>query len=1191
MAEQGMTRKRGCLRSVGQLGCGVLGMASMAAVLGSIATGYMYYEYVVVDPGPHLEPAHVRSIIAQESPIYYRDGVTRLGVFFEDEHRQYVSTEELPLAWQMGIVAAEDGAYWSHPGISLKHLVRAMRDNARAGRVVAGGSTLSQQTAKNLYYRPDRSLKSKGTELVNAMRLEAHYDKHQILTFYANQFHVSGNGRGLGIAARYFFDKSPGELAVEEAAFISGLVKAPSRYDPFLGSEERRAGAREKAHDRTRYVLGRMTKEALEDLTPPRRQGETEAAYQARLEQAAKIQERARQLLDEDFELQFKRGTFRFDSSAVLDEVAARLAEPPFAAVLEQAGIEEPSTAGLKVITTLDPVAQRSAVYGLWHHLTEVGTELEKKTAKDFIVTGRMSYDPDRPLHVGQFLKARVVQLMTQPKRHLKVDLGGRECLVDRDGIIRVAAAIERGQKGSRSARVNTAEVDAVAEALKVDSLVWVSVKSIEEDRLTCDLELRPELQGAVMVLQDGEIRAMVGGNDNRNFNRTTALRQMGSTWKPLVFHTALQLGWSPAAQLDNRRNVFPFSTTYYYPRPDHDPDDVVSMSWAGVRSENLASVWLLYHLTDHLDGQAVAKLAASLGLARAEGEDEKAYRTRIQKLGVLPTRGRLAEIDFLMARDQLLKTGVRADDRLALQSLYYGWGFGSEADRVRGEGGREMQNKLDALKNSYKHLFPMMETCRSQHRLLEVSWKRGRIPDPELVKDLSVLVDEDGVQVACGLIPEGYGPVKETLEDLSEDGQSEPEAGEGGEEEPAVAVDTLPPAETAEEPKSKLDPLALLQEKMDQLTRRISRPKLVPFVDVLIEERLHAGTILALDGAVKRQQLTRQVGGEVDLYDPQWLYWHPDFRVLLSLSYLEAEARKYGVLSEIRPVLSLPLGANEITLEEVASIYQGLSTGQSWTFPGVAKSKRMDAPPGPSLLIAEIRDVDDNVLYRAHGEAERIASVDVADMTADILRNVVVHGTGRRAASAVRLEEGIVPLGGKTGTTNDFKNAAFAGFAPTFGPSGPTPHGGFTVAAYVGYDDNRPMKNGGIRIAGASGALPAWIGTIDGMAQGGLLGTPTAAPEEGGAWTLANAPSLVRVPASDEGGLAMEGTFEDGGRGILVPLPSVVERPEVEFEQAERPTYVRPRLQLTEPPPVEPERPRGLWGRRKKRREARDPN
>lgn len=1181
-----MTRKRGCMRSLGQLGCGLLGATSMAALLGGVATGYLYYEYVIVDPGPHLDPAHVRSIIAQESPIYYRDGVTRLGVFFEDEHRQYVPTEELPLAWQMGIVAAEDGSYWSHSGIAIKHLVRAMRDNLLAGTVVAGGSTLSQQTAKNLYYRPDRSLKSKGTELVNALRLEAHYDKHQILTFYANQFHVSGNGRGLGIAARYFFDKTPAELEVHEAAFISGLVKAPSRYDPFLGSSERREGARVKAHDRTRYVLGRIVKEPIENLIPPRREGETQASYDARAKEAARVRSEAERLLADGFELPFKRGTFRFDSSAVLDEVALRLAEPPFAAVLEQAGIDDPSTAGLKVITTLDPVAQNSAIYGLWHHLTEVGIELEKKTAADLVVTGRVSYDPDRPLHVGQFLKAKVAEVKTQPKRHLVVDLGGQPCTVDRDAVVRVAVAIEKGQKGSRSAKAPTASVDAVVEALPKDTLVWVSVRDIQGEQLSCDLELRPELQGAVMVLQDGEVRAMVAGNDNRNFNRTTALRQMGSTWKPLVFHAALQLGWSPAAALDNRRNVFPFSTTYYYPRPDHEPDDVVSMSWAGVRSENLASVWLLYHLTDHLDGAAIAKLASSLGLAREEGEDEKAYRTRIQKLGVLPTRGRLAEIDFLMARDQLLKTGVRPDDHLALQSLYYGWGFDDEHGRVRRAGGRDMQNKLDALKNSWKHVHPKMETCHAQYRLLEVSWKRGRLPEADLVKDLSVLVDEDGVQVACGLMPEGYGPVVDTLSDLSDEPRSDDDQAEPAEGDTPVAVDALPPAEP--EPERR-DPLALLQDKMDELTRRISRPKLVPFVDVRIEERLHAGTVLALDGALKRQRLTREVGGDVDLYDPQWLYWHPDFRVLLSLSYLEAEARKYGVSSEIQPVLSLPLGANEITLEEVASVYQGITTGQSWSFPGRARGVAMEAPPAPSLLIAEIRDVDDNVLYRAEGVPERIASVDVADMSTDILRNVVLHGTGRRAVTAVKLDDGVVPLGGKTGTTNDYKNAAFAGFAPVMSPAGASAHGGFTVAAYVGYDDNRPMRNGRILLAGASGALPAWIGTIDGMARGGLLGEPSGEPEDG-VWHLATAPSLVRVPASEDGGLAAEGNWSPGAKGILVPLPSVVERPSVEFRTADRPTYVRPTVPpAPEPTQVEEEdRPRGIWGRRKKKRRDR---
>ena len=146
----------------------------------------------------------------------------------------------------MAIVAAEDGAYWSHPGVNLWGIARAMVANVQAGRLVAGGSTITQQTAKNLYYRPDRSLKSKWTELINALRLEHHHSKEDILTFYANQFHVHGNGRGIGIAARYFFDRDLTAQDVEwgllESAYVAGLVKGPSLYDPFWGLETGKSG-------------------------------------------------------------------------------------------------------------------------------------------------------------------------------------------------------------------------------------------------------------------------------------------------------------------------------------------------------------------------------------------------------------------------------------------------------------------------------------------------------------------------------------------------------------------------------------------------------------------------------------------------------------------------------------------------------------------------------------------------------------------------------------------------------------------------------------------------------------------------------------------------------------------------------------------------------------------------------------
>lgn len=1176
--------KRGCVRRLLRLGLGVGVVGTGLSIVGGLVLGYLYYENVIVDPGPHLDPTHVRSIIAQESPVYYRDGTTRIGVFFEDEHRQYVAYERLPLAYQMGIVAAEDGGFWSHPGVSPKHLVRMMRDNLLAGRVVAGGSTLTQQTAKNLYYRPDRSIKSKLTELVNALRLEAHFDKRQILTFYANQFHVSGNGRGLGIGSRYFFDKEPEQLSVAEAAFLSGLVKAPSRYDPFLGDAERRKGAVEKAHDRTGYVLRRMNAEGLENLVPPLAPGESQADYDARVLEVGRLRAEAKRLVDEGFALEFKRGTFRYDSNAVLDEVARRLGEAPFDEVLLKAGIDDPATAGLKVVTTLDPAAQQGAIYGLWHHLSEIGTWMEKLGPEDFKVKGSIRFDPERPLELHTFRTARVSGFSAPPSRHMLLDVGGRICTVDRDAVVRAAVAVKRGQTGNKSSKAKTAEVDAFLDAFAVDDQVFVSVRESKGAMAYCDLEVRPELQGAVIVLEDGEVRAMVGGNDNRNFNRTTALRQMGSTWKPLVFHAALELGWKPSDLLDNRRNVFPFSTTFYYPRPDHDPQDVISMSWAGVNSENLASVWLLYHLVDKLEPSAVKALAKTLDLARRADEDEKAYATRIQKLGVLPTPSRRVEGEFNRARSALLQSGRLAEpgDALALQSMYYGWGFDRETDRVRRAGGRSAGTKLEGLRNRWTHLSERLEDCRAQHLLFERAWRRGDLPAPAVVSDLSVMQTEEGIEVACGTIPEGFGPIAATLGD---EGEPPGETPETVSPEPAPVPAPVPepepkgfrfPWQRAERPDAgSRDVLSVLGLKKAQ-------PEILPFSEMVIEERFHASTLIELKAALKRDALTRQLGAgdRAGLYEPDSLYWHQDFRVLLALRYLESMARMYGVASEIQPVLSLPLGANEITLEEIASLYGGIVTGEVHTFPGTGVAA-FASPPSATLLIAEIRDVDDNVLYRAEPSVRRVAPVEAGEMTADILRNVVLHGTGRRAKTAIAEDDVPVPVGGKTGTTNDFKNAVFAGFAPRFTGDGYSAAEGYSVAAYVGYDDNRPMKQGSIRLAGASGALPAWIDTIRGLQDGGLLGdVPAGMASSGGAWPTSTAGSLVRIPVDANGNPVGGSTWEPGTPGILVPLPTVTETPVVQFEISGRPVRIAPRTDAERPPSI-----RDLWGRGGRRR------
>src|SRR5262245_57476179 len=156
-------------------------------------------------PGCGATPPEVKNVagaaFASETTVTYRDGKTRLGVFFDEQHRRALTWDELPAPWVVAIVAAEDGRFWSHNGVDPESVARAAKENVEAGEVVSGGSTLTQQTAKNLFDRPDRSLGSKWEELDYALHLEKTYTKREILTFYANGFHVTGNGTGIAIAA------------------------------------------------------------------------------------------------------------------------------------------------------------------------------------------------------------------------------------------------------------------------------------------------------------------------------------------------------------------------------------------------------------------------------------------------------------------------------------------------------------------------------------------------------------------------------------------------------------------------------------------------------------------------------------------------------------------------------------------------------------------------------------------------------------------------------------------------------------------------------------------------------------------------------------------------------------------------------------------------------------------------------
>lgn len=162
--------------------------------------------------------------------VHARDG-TVLGTYGE-VHAGAVSADALPQTLIDAVIATEDRRFYDHLGVDLRGLMRAMWVNARAGRVVQGGSTLTQQLAKNLFLDSRKHYRRKIQELLLAFWLEYRFSKPEILTIYLNRVYFGAGSYGVEAAARRYFGRSTQDLTLAQSAMIAGLLKAPSRYAP-----------------------------------------------------------------------------------------------------------------------------------------------------------------------------------------------------------------------------------------------------------------------------------------------------------------------------------------------------------------------------------------------------------------------------------------------------------------------------------------------------------------------------------------------------------------------------------------------------------------------------------------------------------------------------------------------------------------------------------------------------------------------------------------------------------------------------------------------------------------------------------------------------------------------------------------------------------------------------------------------
>lgn len=161
-----------------------------------------------------------------------------------------VRLSDLPPALPQAVLATEDRRYYDHFGIDPIGLIRAMIANVRAGRIVQGGSTITQQVAKNLFLSHERTYKRKIQEVMLALWLEHRFTKDQILELYLNRVYLGAGTYGVDAAARKYFDKPASALNVWQSAMLAGLLKAPSRYNPHSDDD--------RAEKRTRIVLANM---------------------------------------------------------------------------------------------------------------------------------------------------------------------------------------------------------------------------------------------------------------------------------------------------------------------------------------------------------------------------------------------------------------------------------------------------------------------------------------------------------------------------------------------------------------------------------------------------------------------------------------------------------------------------------------------------------------------------------------------------------------------------------------------------------------------------------------------------------------------------------------------------------------------------------------------------------------------
>jgi penicillin-binding protein 1A len=547
----------------------VLGIVAMG-VLGALAAGTVYY--VVSSKLPDVQS--LRDVALQEPLyVYAKDG--RLMALFGETRRYPVDIAQVPERMKQAFIAIEDNRFYDHHGVDYKGVARAIwllatTDDKR----VPGGSTITQQVARQFYLSSEYSYSRKLAEMLLAMKMERELGKDEIFELYLNKSFFGNRAYGVAAAAEFYYGKSLDELSLDEMATLASIPKFPSSGNPITNPE--------RARIRRDYVLQRMRELGFI------------AASEERAAQAVAMHAEPHERPVEVYA--------PYVAEMVRQEMLARFGGDVL-------------TRGYHVTTTIDPTFQAAADLAVRDGLATYDHRHGWNKAEQ---TFELSDDEDAA-RASARLRGIPAQAGLLPALVLRAGDGTADAVLADGRVLTLDAASSRWTGKNPAALLKRGDLTRVR---RVEATGKEDGPTGRNGEPSWRLEQLPRAQATLVSLEyeTGALRALVGGFSfaGQKFNRATqARRQPGSSFKPFIYAAAFERGFNPASIVLDAPVVFRMRRGQEW-RPQNDDGKFAGpmrLREALVRSRNLVSVRLL----DAIGVDFARRYISNMGFDEAE--------------------------------------------------------------------------------------------------------------------------------------------------------------------------------------------------------------------------------------------------------------------------------------------------------------------------------------------------------------------------------------------------------------------------------------------------------------------------------------------------------------------------------------------------------------------------------------------